>query len=53
MQLFDVALGNWYGEPGVVRPLADLRQALALEFNGDLYSCDHFVEPGIFAGQHR
>ena len=27
--------------------------ALALEHNGDLYSCDHFVEPDVPARQHH
>ena len=27
--------------------------AVALEHNGDLYSCDHFVEPDHLVGQHR
>ncbi len=27
--------------------------ALALEHNGDLYSCDHFVEPGYLLGNIR
>jgi len=51
VQMFDVALGNWYGEPGgvcVFQPTCGL--ALALEHNGDLYSCDHFVEPGYLLG---
>ena len=33
-----------------VRALGDLRQPLALEHNGDMYSCDHFVEPGYLLG---
>ena len=48
------ALANWYGEPPALcvhSPTCGT--ALALEFNGDVYSCDHFVEPGPPAGQHR
>ena len=25
-------------------------QGLAIEHNGDLYACDHFVEPNYFLG---
>jgi uncharacterized protein len=31
----------------------NLGQALALEHNGDLYSCDHFVEPAYKLGNIR
>ena len=47
VQLFDTALSHWLGMAGgglcVFEPTCGL--ALALEHNGDLYSCDHFVEP--------
>jgi uncharacterized protein len=46
VQLFDVALESWLGlEPSlcVFRPTCG--SALALEHNGDLYSCDHYVYP--------
>jgi uncharacterized protein len=49
--MFDVALGNWYGEPGglcVFQPTCG--GALAMEHNGDVYSCDHFVEEGYKLG---
>ncbi len=46
VQMFDVALANWYGEPaGLCVFSQTCGTALALEHNGDLYSCDHFVEP--------
>ena len=46
VQMFDVALGNWYGEPpGLCIHSRTCGAALAMEHNGDLYSCDHFVEP--------
>ena len=46
VQMFDVALANWYGEPpGLCVFSRTCGTALALEHNGDLYSCDHFVEP--------
>jgi len=46
VQLFDVALANWVGEPpGLCIHSETCGLALALEHTGDLYSCDHFVEP--------
>jgi uncharacterized protein len=46
VQLFDVTLESWLGMlPSlcVFRPTCG--NALALEHNGDLYSCDHYVYP--------
>ncbi|MCK9307048.1 MAG: anaerobic sulfatase maturase [Methanoculleus sp.] len=43
---FDGALAGWLGRAGTVcifAPTCGL--GMALEHNGDLYSCDHFVEP--------
>jgi serine-type anaerobic sulfatase-maturating enzyme len=41
-----VALANWVGEPpGLCVHTETCGLALALEHTGDLYSCDHFVEP--------
>jgi uncharacterized protein len=46
VQLFDVALGAWLGQPPGLCAFAETcGTALALEHNGDLYTCDHFVEP--------
>jgi uncharacterized protein len=46
VQHFDSALANWLGVFGAVCIFTETcGQALALEHNGDLYSCDHFVEP--------
>jgi uncharacterized protein len=46
VQIFDVALSAWYGRrPGLCIFEETCGTALALEHNGDLYSCDHFVEP--------
>ena len=51
VQMFDVALANWVGEPpGLCVHSETCGLALALEHNGDLYSCDHFVEPGYRLG---
>jgi len=51
VQHFDSALANWVGVPGAVCVFAETcGQALALEHNGDLYSCDHFVEPAYKLG---
>ncbi|MEW6185181.1 MAG: anaerobic sulfatase maturase [Thermodesulfobacteriota bacterium] len=51
VNMFDVALANWFGEPSslcVFAPTCGL--TLAMEHNGDLYSCDHFVDPEHFLG---
>lgn len=51
VQHFDVALGAWLGQPGALCIFAPTcGQALALEHNGDLFSCDHFVEPNYLLG---
>jgi uncharacterized protein len=57
VQMFDVALANWVGEPpGLCVHSETCGGALALEHTGDLYSCDHFVEPQFKLGniaEHR
>lgn len=51
VQMFDTSLANWVGVPGAVCVHAETcGTALALEHNGDLYSCDHFVEPEHLLG---
>jgi len=51
VQMFDTALANFYGEPaGMCVHAETCGQQLAIEHNGDLYSCDHFVEPGYLLG---
>lgn len=51
IQHFDAALANWVGvQPGVCIFSKTCGTALALEHNGDLYSCDHFVEPDYKLG---
>jgi uncharacterized protein len=51
VQMFDVALANWYGQPpGLCVHSETCGLALALEHNGDVYSCDHYVEPAYRLG---
>ncbi len=51
VQIFDASLGNWIGKPGGVCVYQETcGTALALEHTGDLYSCDHFVEPRYLLG---
>ncbi|MBT4129749.1 MAG: anaerobic sulfatase maturase [Candidatus Marinimicrobia bacterium] len=46
VQQFEAALANEMGRPaGVCVWNANCGQALAVEHNGDLYSCDHYVFP--------
>jgi uncharacterized protein len=52
--MFDVALANWHGEPPSLCIHSETcGSALALEHTGDLYSCDHFVEPKHKLGNIR
>ena len=52
VQTFEATLRNWMRLPSsgmcVFEPTCGL--GLALEHNGDLYSCDHFVEPQYLLG---
>ncbi len=51
VQMFDTALANFHGEPGGMCVHAETcGSQLALEHTGDLYSCDHFIEPGYLLG---
>ncbi len=46
VQIFDVTLGNWFGERGGLCVFSETcGTALAMEHNGDVYSCDHYVYP--------
>lgn len=46
IQYFDSALANWVGvNPGVCIFAKNCGHAGVMEFNGDVYSCDHFVYP--------
>ena len=54
VQMFDVALENWLGTPPALCVFSPVcGNALAMEHNGDLYSCDHFVEPAYLIGNIR
>lgn len=51
VQLFDVALGNWLGAGSSLCLFAEnCGAAPALEHNGDLYACDHYVDPHYLLG---
>jgi len=51
VQMFDAALASWVGAPPSMCIFSETcGSALALEHNGDLYSCDHFVEPKYLLG---
>ena len=51
VQMFDSSLANWYGEPGSMCVHAETcGEQLALEHTGDLYSCDHYVDPAYLLG---
>ncbi|HEY6397014.1 MAG TPA: anaerobic sulfatase maturase [Solirubrobacteraceae bacterium] len=51
VQMFDTTLANWVGEqPGMCVHCETCGLALALEHTGDVYSCDHFVEPRYLLG---
>lgn len=46
VQLFDVALGKWLGTPGGLCYFSETcGRALAMEHDGDVYTCDHYVYP--------
>lgn len=51
VQIFDQALSAWMDiEPSLCIFRKQCGKALAMEHNGDLYSCDHFVEPDYQLG---
>ena len=51
VQLFDTTLTHFYGAPGGMCVHAETcGSLLAIEHNGDLYSCDHYVEPDYLLG---
>ncbi len=54
VQLFDATLANWMGvTPGVCSMADQCGHAGVMEFNGDVYSCDHFVFPEYKLGNIR
>jgi uncharacterized protein len=51
VQIFDVCLGVWYNRhSGLCVFDETCGYAMALEHTGDLYACDHFVEPSYHLG---
>ena len=51
VQHFDTALANWYGEPhGICVFSPTCGSAMVIEHNGDIYSCDHFVDQDHLLG---
>lgn len=51
IQIFDATLANWVGvQPGLCTLAKECGHAGVMEFNGDVYSCDHFVYPEHLLG---
>ena len=50
VQLFDVTLEAFFGRHLLCIHAPTCGYGPALEYNGDLYSCDHFVEPNYKLG---
>ncbi|MCC7326205.1 MAG: anaerobic sulfatase maturase [Burkholderiales bacterium] len=50
VQLFDVTLDAYLGRHTLCIHAPTCGYGPALEYNGDLYACDHFVEPGFMIG---
>ncbi len=51
VQTFEATARSWMGLPsGMCVFMPTCGQGVALEHNGDLYSCDHFVEPDYLLG---
>ena len=54
VQIFDVALNAWMDqEPPLCNFATNCGNAMIIEYNGDLYSCDHFVYPDHRLGNIR
>ena len=54
VQLFEATLANWVGEaPGLCSMSPLCGRCAAMESNGDVYSCDHFVFPEYLLGNIR
>jgi len=51
LPMFESALSAWLGGPAAQCIFSETcGDALAIEHNGDVYSCDHFVEPDYLLG---
>ncbi len=50
VQLFDVTLEAYFGSHSLCIHASTCGYGPTLEYNGDLYSCDHFVEPRFKLG---
>lgn len=54
VEIFDCTLANWVGgRPGICVYAKECGHAGVMEFNGDVYSCDHFVFPEYKLGNIR
>ena len=54
IQIFDATLANWMDvQPGVCTMAKYCGHAGVMEYNGDVYSCDHFVFPQYKLGNIR
>jgi len=54
IQLFDSTLARWMGaQPGVCFMAETCGHAAVMEYNGDVYCCDHFVFPEYRLGNIR
>lgn len=54
VQLFDNTLAQWCGQPAALCSLGETcGDSLAVEHNGDVYVCDHFVHPAYRLGNLR
>jgi uncharacterized protein len=54
VQAFDAALAAWFGSPPSLCVFAPTcGTAVVLEHNGDVYSCDHFVDSAHLLGNIR
>jgi len=50
VQHVDTALGNSFGQYSLCVHSPECGDAIAVEHNGDVYSCDHYVEPDYLLG---
>ncbi|MEI6361834.1 MAG: anaerobic sulfatase maturase [Actinomycetes bacterium] len=52
VQMFDTSLAHWMGmdQAGMCVHARTCGDAVALEHTGDLYSCDHYVDPDYLLG---